>query len=540
MEILKVENLSFTYAGADAPALDGVSFSVGAGEVVAVCGASGSGKSTLLRAIKRELTPAGRMSGDIFIGGVPQSELSPREAASLVGFVFQHPDMQIVCDKVWHELSFGLENLGTEQSIMRRRVAEISSYFGLDQIFDKRTSELSGGQKQLVALASVCVMSPKLILLDEPTSSLDPIASLGFISVLRRLSRETGATVMIAEHTLGGVLDMCDKLIALDGGRIISIDTPRRAVSALKDTSLYLTLPAPARVFLSTGGTGDCPLDIAGGREYIENNFKSDVRSLDFPEAPKRNAPALEMKNVFFRYDRRGGDVLNGMTLDVREGEIFAILGSNGSGKSTALAVAAGIRRAYSGEVRVFGQKLSEYKNQTLYRNCLSMLPQNVQTVFLKNTVYEDLCDVSREISLPFDISRLYNKHPYDLSGGEQQLAALAKVLLTNPRILLLDEPTKAIDGEKKRMLAEILKKLRDGNATVVIVTHDAEFAAEVADRCALMHRGEIISCDETRRFFSQNENFTTETSIMTRGIYDGAVIVDDAIKLAHLNGRRE
>lgn len=541
MEILKVEDLSFSYAGAGSPSLDGVSFSARAGEIIAVCGASGSGKSTLLRMIKRELIPEGERSGDVFICGARQSDLTPRDAAADVGFVFQSPEMQIVCDKVWHELAFGLENLGTEQSVIRRRVAETASYFGIGGIFDKRTDELSGGQKQLVALASVCVMSPKIILLDEPTSRLDPIASLEFVSMLRRLSRELGMTVIIAEHTLGGIIDMCDRLIALDGGKIIADGTPRDSIKSLAKTPLIYTLPAPARVFISTHGEGECPLGVSEGRVYIENNFKNEIRALPRSNKSGTGGAALEMKDVFFRYDRRGDDVLRGMSLRVLEGEILSILGANGSGKSTALSVISGIRRAYSGRVRIFGKDISEYKNQTLYRGCLSMLPQDVQTVFLKNTVYEELCDVGgKDFELPFDISHLYKKHPYDLSGGEQQLAALAKVLLTKPRLLLLDEPTKGLDGATKRRLKTIISSLKDGGTTTVIVTHDTDFAADISDRCALVFSGEVICCDDVDKFFFESEFYTTETSRMTRGYYDGAVRVDDVLRLAEINGRRK
>lgn len=541
MEILNVENLSFKYASGGGQVLSDVSFSVARGEFVTVCGATGSGKSTLLRMIKRELSPLGEKSGNIKICGVPQSEMSDIDAAKKIGFVFQHPEQQIVCDKVWHEIAFGLENLGAPQKVIRRRVAETAAYFGIEEIFYKKTAELSGGEKQLVALASVMAMEPELILLDEPTSRLDPIAVKEFISTLRRICRETGTTVVIVEHSLGDLLEISDKLLVLENGKVAAFGAPRDALAQLGATgSTFDMLPCAPKIYLGTGAFGVCPLGVTDGREYVENNFSNVVRAFEKAPAERSEKVALGMKNVFFRYNKSDRDVLSDLSFDVREGEIFAVLGGNGSGKTTALCAAAGLYRVYSGEIKIFGKKISEYKNQTLYDGCLTMLFQDVQTLFLKNTVREELADVGgKDFSLPYDISHLYDKHPYDLSGGEQQLVALGKVLLTKPRLLLLDEPTKGLDGGAKRRLSEVIKGLKASGVTVVIVTHDAEFAALTADRCALFFRGEIISSGEPREFFSSNGFYTTEASRMTRGYYDEAVTADDVVSLCRLNGRR-
>lgn len=542
MEILKVENLNFTYAGSHKPVLDGVSFSVNSGEFVTVCGATGSGKSTLLRMIKRELTPEGEKSGNITVCGALQGDLSPREAAEKIGFVFQHPEQQIVCDKVWHELAFGLENLGVPPETVRRRVAETACFFGLEDIFYKKTAELSGGQKQLVALASVTAMRPEILLLDEPTSRLDPVAAADFISMLKRLVRETGITVLIVEHSLGELLSATDKLLVLDGGRVAGFDTPGRVISSLPERSeIIKTLPSAPKIFLSLGAPGECPLDVSEGRDFLTRNYKNDVRSLPRKDAAPHGECAVEIKNVFFRYSKTEKDALAGLTLNVYKGEVFAILGGNGSGKTTALCVAAGLYRPFSGTVRIFGKDIREYRNQTLYNNCLSMLFQDVQTVFLKNTVREELESVGKtDIGLPFDITHLYGSHPYDLSGGEQQLVALGKVLLTKPRLLLLDEPTKALDGGQKEKLAGVIKGLKEDGVTVVIVTHDTDFAAMIADRCALFFAGEAISAGEPRDFFSDNGYYTTGASRISRVMFDGAVTESDVVTLCRLNGRRE
>ncbi|MCR5681360.1 MAG: energy-coupling factor ABC transporter ATP-binding protein, partial [Clostridiales bacterium] len=264
------------------------------------------------------------------------------------------------------------------------------------------------------------------------------------------------------------------------------------------------------------------------------------IRSLPIPETPEREeaAPALQFSDVWFRYDRNAPDVLRGLTLTVREGECYAILGGNGSGKTTALSAAAGILRPYAGQIRVYGKKLRDWRNQSLYRDCLAMLPQDVQTVFLCNSVREELAEAGADpASLPFDLSSLLNRHPYDLSGGEQQLVALGKVLAAKPRLLLLDEPTKGLDAGMKERLLGLLGDLRRSGMTIVAVTHDVEFAAVFADRCALFFRGEAVSTGTPRELFSKNSFYTTAAARMTRGFYDGAVTVEDAVRLAIENG---
>ena len=539
MALLAVKNLTFTYPNCTKPAIEGVSLTVEKGEFLAVCGPTGCGKSTLLRLMKRELAPLGTLSGEITVDGAAQSALSDREAAARIGYVMQKPEHQIVTDKVWHELAFGLENMGLSQPVIARRVAEMAAYFGIESWFDKDVTALSGGQKQLLNLAAVMVMQPELLILDEPTAQLDPIAASDFIAAVRKINRELGLTVIITEHRLEEVIPACDRLLVLRAGRVLDCDAPRAVVSRLADMPDMLAfMPAAARLFHAVRATGDCPLDVREGRAFVEAQGRSGSLPPESPQE-KSAAPALEFREVYFRYGRNLPDVLSGMNFTVREGEICCILGGNGSGKSTTLSVAAALSKAYSGEVRVFGKKLREYRNQGLYRNCLTLLPQDVQSVFLCNTVREELaeCGASAEL-LPIDLTPLMEKHPYDLSGGEQQLIALAKVLATRPRLLLLDEPTKGVDAAAKARLIGVLKTLKDQGMTLVIVTHDVEFAAECADRCCFMFRGQIVSEGPPRSCFSQNSFYTTAVSRMTRGLIDGAVTVADAASFLRGEGR--
>ncbi len=533
MALLTVENLTFTYPNGTAPAVGNVSFTVERGEFLALCGPTGCGKSTLLRLLKRELAPLGERSGDVRVDGKAQADLTDREAAARIGYVMQRPEQQIVTDKVWHELAFGLENLGLPQPVIARRVAEMAAYFGIEDWFDKEVAALSGGQKQLLNLAAVMVMQPEVLILDEPTAQLDPIAAADFIATVDKINRELGLTVIIAEHRLEEIIPRCDRLMVLREGRILDLDTPRAIVSHLAQREeLLCFMPSAVRLFHRVNGTGSCPLDVREGRAFIASRGCTGHLP---PEQPldDSNPPALEFREVCFRYARNAPDVLAGMHLTVRRGEICCILGGNGSGKSTALRVAAGLSRAYSGEVRIFGKRLQTYKNQSLYRQCLTLLPQDVQSVFLCNTVREELAECGASVDLlPFDFAPLMDRHPYDLSGGEQQLVALAKVLATQPRLLLLDEPTKGVDAAARLRLIGVLKALRAQGMTLVIVTHDVEFAALCADRCCLLFRGQIVSEGAPRAFFSQNHFYTTAISRMTRGLTEGAVTVEEAAAL--------
>ncbi|MGN1345201.1 MAG: ABC transporter ATP-binding protein [Eubacteriales bacterium] len=541
MENLAVENLTFTYPLCTVPAVDAVSFTVNEGDFTVVCGATGSGKSTLLRLLKRELSPLGEKSGRICYKGTPIDELSPMESACSIGFVMQKPEQQIVTDKVWHELAFGLENMKVPQDVIARRVAEMASYFGIETWYEKSVSELSGGQKQLLNLAAVMVMNPEILILDEPTAQLDPIATSDFIATLKKLNNDFSLTVIIVEHRLEELIPICDRLLVMEKGRLVESGPPREVIAQWKDKpELLSAMPTAARLYHALDITGDCPLTVREGRTFLEQNFEHRIRTLPRQEYLHNTHPALEFSEVSFRYERDLPDVLQNLNLTVYENEIFCILGGNGSGKTTSLGTAAGLLKPYSGTIRVFGKKLKEYKNQSLYRECLALLPQDVQTVFLCNTVREELEDAGADLAaLPYDIRHLCDKHPYDLSGGEQQLVALAKVLAAKPRLLLMDEPTKGLDAGKKLEFIRILKQLKATGVTIVIVTHDVEFTAMCADRCALFFRGRIVSVGVPDEFFSENSFYTTAASRMSKGYYDRAVTVESIAELCRQNGMK-
>ncbi len=554
MEILHIENLSFSYPNSKKPALENINLSINCGEFIVVCGESGCGKTTLLKLLKKELAPYGRKSGRIFYNGTEQDKLDIKAVNSEIGYVLQNPDSQIVTDKVWHELAFGLENLGLDSNIIRRRVGEMASYFGIQDWFRKNTDELSGGQKQLLNLASIMVMQPKILILDEPTSQLDPIAAADFIATLQKLNRELGLTILLVEHRLEEVFPIADRILMMDSGKVLLFDTPRNIGRLLpKEHNMVLGLPSAVKVFNALSVNSQCPLTVKEGRDFIENNFESGENKASFDVPPEGNV-SIELKDIFFRYEKDSEDILRGTSLKIRQGEFFCLLGGNGTGKSTTLNIISGLCKPYRGKVIINGKSIKDYKGNSLYRNNLAFLPQNPQTVFIKDTVKEELEEILTANETPkkeieaiientaekFGISHLLDMHPYDLSGGEQQKCAMAKVSMTNPKILLLDEPTKGLDAHSKKRLSEILQELNKNGITVFMVTHDIEFAAENADRCALFFDGEILSADIPEIFFAENNFYTTAANRMARKLYPNAVTCQQVIECCKKYPKKE
>lgn len=541
MATLDIRDLSFRYPESDHDTLDHISLTIGAGELVTVIGPTGSGKSTLMRLIKPELRQNGTITGAITLGGEDVASLSPAQSARRTGYVTQNPEEQIVTDQVWHELAFTLENLGEKQAVIARRIAEVAAFFGIEPWYHRATATLSGGQKQLLNLAAVMTADPQLLLLDEPTAQLDPISAARFIDAVRHLNRETGLSVIITEHRAEELIPMSDRIVILDQGKVVFNDHPRKLGDQLTPDYPYLRyLPCAMRVYAMTDGAGDCPLSLRDGRRYLENNFEHTVTALGDDTIEKSAEPALELKDIFFRYERKAEDVLNGLSLTVRRGEVFALLGANAAGKSTALSVAAGLRRPYSGSVKLFGKALKEYRDGSLYANNISLLPQDVESVFLSLTVRQELKGCEDAIRrIPYDFTPLLDRHPYDLSGGERQLVALCRALSTQPRLLLLDEPSKGLDPASKERLTELIRQLSAEGVTVLMVSHDVEFAARCADRCALLFDGRIAACDSTAKFLSGNRFYTTPAARMTRGLYEDAYTAERAAQLARMNGRR-
>ena len=547
MAHFQIKDLSFTYAGAKGKkSLDSVSMSIEKGEYIVLCGKSGSGKTTLLRQLKSVLTPHGKKNGEILFNGVPIERVSQRDQSAKIGYVMQNPDDQIVTDKVWHELAFGLESLGCDQRTMRARVAEMACYFGIADWFHKDVSNLSGGQKQLLNLASIMAMQPEVLILDEPTSQLDPIAASDFLNTVRKINIELGTTVIITEHRLEDIFPYADRAVVMDGGKVIADDTPKNIGRRLYEqkNDMFAAMPTPVRVFYGADGTGVCPLTVREGRTWLSNQYANPkVEALPEETVDEEiNNPALSLKELWFRYEKESPDVLRGVCAEVPAGALYAVVGGNGAGKSTTLKAICGICKPYRGKVKVFGKPVEKYKPAELFGGCLAMLPQDPKSLFVKKTLREDLAEMSKDenriakIAAVCEIDSLLDSHPYDLSGGEQQRAALAKVLLTEPKLLLLDEPTKGIDSFFKEKLANILCKLKGQGITIVMVSHDVEFCAKYADMVSMFFDGQMLTTDTPRRFFGNNSFYTTAANRMSRHVFSMAVTAEDVMELCRQN----
>ena len=579
MNLVEIKDFGFSYPESSRKVLEHVNLNIKEGTLNVIMGRSGCGKSTLLRQLKSVLAPAGEKEGKILYRNIPLEDTDHRTQSQEIGFVMQNPDNQIVTDKVWHELAFGLESLGYDNATIRLRVAEMASYFGIQKWFYKNVSELSGGQKQLLNLASVMAMHPSLLILDEPTSQLDPIAASDFLETVKKINRDIGTTVLLTEHRLQDIIPYADRVFVMDEGTLFLEGTPREIGTKLKEQhhGMFLSMPVPMQIYAGTESALTCPLTVSEGRQWIREYIKEKgIKKEKIQQANQRlerqgeknknetaglfghfkrqkenTPPAIQMKDVWFRYEKDSPDVIQNLSLEVKKGEFYAMVGGNGTGKSTTLSLLGRVHQPYSGRIYLDGKDLRSFSDRELYCGYLGVMPQNPQSIFLKKTVLEDLYSVigrkKEKPSNEYPISMkkekaiegivslthlegLLNRHPYDLSGGEQQRLALAKVLLLRPKILLMDEPTKGMDAEYKEELGSILKKLQSHGMTIFMISHDVEFVAEYADTTGLFFEGNVVTSKKTRDFFAGNNFYTTAANRMARGLFPEAVTGKDVV----------
>ena len=579
MNLVEIKDFGFSYPESSRKVLEHVNLNIKEGTLNVIMGRSGCGKSTLLRQLKSVLAPAGEKEGEILYRNIPLRDTDHRTQSQEIGFVMQNPDNQIVTDKVWHELAFGLESLGYDNATIRLRVAEMASYFGIQKWFYKNVSELSGGQKQLLNLASVMAMHPSLLILDEPTSQLDPIAASDFLETVKKINRDIGTTVLLTEHRLQDIIPYADQVFVMDKGTLFLEGTPREIGTKLKEQhhGMFLSMPVPMQIYAGTESALTCPLTVSEGRQWIREYIKEKgikkekIQQVNqrlerqgeknknetaglfghFKRQKENTPPAIQMKDVWFRYEKDSPDVIQDLSLEVKKGEFYALVGGNGTGKSTTLSLLGRVHQPYSGRIYLDGKDLRSFSDRELYCGYLGVMPQNPQSIFLKKTVLEDLYSViggrKERPSSEYPISMkkekaiegivslthlegLLNRHPYDLSGGEQQRLALAKVLLLRPKILLMDEPTKGMDAEYKEELGSILKKLQSHGMTIFMISHDVEFVAEYADTTGLFFEGNVVTSKKTRDFFAGNNFYTTAANRMARGLFPEAVTGKDVV----------
>ena len=568
MEVLKVCDLTFTYpdvsdalssrepAFTQEPAVRKASFSVADGEFVVLCGRSACGKTTLLRNLKPSVAPYGKREGDVLLWGrclypdaktgAAEREQMERETAAKIGFVFQDPSNQIVTDKVWHELAFGLENMGESRTVIRSRIAETAGFFGIESWLYKKTADLSGGQKQILNLASVMCMQPDILVLDEPLGQLDPVSATEFMSAVKKINRENGTSILMTDHRLEEVIPLADRLMIMENGKITADGNVKdicRSIAERED-DLFLSMPAALRAYTAVcrehgeAVAEDIPIDVRDGRVWLESLYEGcekPVYSVSAENKERTGDTLIECRDVWFRYEKNGDDVLRDFSFEVKRGDLYALVGGNGTGKTTALKVMKRLVKPYRGKVSSSGR--------------VSLLMQDPRDMFAEDTVEKNLMRVAinntgdkdeaksrvDEIAAFMEIDDINDRHPYDISGGQQQKTALAMVLLSDPDVILLDEPTKGIDAFYKKKLARTLKELAEGGKAVLIVTHDIEFCGEYMEECGMLFDGKVTSCGTVREVLSANRFYTTAVSKMSKRLVEGAVSVDD-IKLAYEN----
>ncbi|MFW7432684.1 ABC transporter ATP-binding protein [Vagococcus carniphilus] len=556
MDLLRMENVGFRYEGSSSPVLKDISFEVKRGDFLVVIGASGSGKSTLLRLLKRELVTNGETKGKVYFEDQSINELSDHESASKLGYVMQDPDAQIVTDKVWSELAFGLENIGVPRDVIRSRIGEMANYFGIHNWYQKDVADLSGGQKQLLNLASILVMQPEIVVLDEPTAQLDPIASLDFLRTLQRINTELNTTIIMAEHYLEEVFGMADNILIINDGTKEFYGSPFEAANLLlKDDKRGESLPNPIRLHHLIENKDKMAFTISDGIQMMNNQFgslKPLEQTVKLKDSDTSKQIIISLKHVSFKYGRLESDILHDVTLDIYKGEIFSVLGGNGAGKSTLMKVMSGLALPYQGKVKIDGKKVKPKSNDFVYGHDVAYLPQQPLSMFVKESVkadyesflktmgYTNIEESINGIADWFNITHLLEQHPYDLSGGELQLVALGKVLLLNPDVIFLDEPTKGVDIQNKNKIAHLLKEFSNKGKTVIIVTHDVDFSAKISDRCGLFFDRQMISISDPLTFFSNNYFYTTPINKMVKAYLPKVVTYDQAKESWQVIKKRE
>lgn len=540
VNIFDICSVSFSYPDSTDDILNNVSFKVDKGDFVVICGALGCGKTTLLRHLKPQVRPVGSFSGKILYEGKnifdDANEDIMRRYSSEIGYVSQEADSQLVTDTVWHELAFGLESLGCDNMIIRKRVAECASFFDIQNIFNSKTHSLSGGQKQLVNLASIMVMQPKIIILDEPTSKLDPISAGKLIEMLGRINRETGTTIIISEHRLEELLGLCNRVIIMDNGRIVSNSDVDGAASYLYENESIYCGNAAISISGLLGEREHFPLSVCEARkwltDYMYNNSDNSLNEVNLRMTSEEKDTdikdtAINIKDIWFRYNKSVIDVLKGLTLSIPKGTIYAVVGGNAVGKSTLLSVISGIDKQYRGRINI-DKDLS-----------LAYIPQTPELMFSEESVEKELLKAKQlnenitdtELSDIIGVCRLNKllyRNPFDLSGGEKQQLAIAKTLVADRDIILMDEPSKGMDSMYKVQFGTILKNLTKAGKTIMLVSHDLDFCACYADRCGMLFDGIITAEEETKKFFLDNSYYTTTVVMMTRGIIEGCVTIQD------------
>lgn len=535
MAIYQLQNISFAYPNNTNTTLTHINLSIEKGDFVLLFGSSGSGKSTLIRQLKKEVLPEGTLQGKILYENCLLSDLEDKRSVSEIGMVFQNPDNQIIMGTVYEELTFAMENLGFSTSEIQRRTAEIVTFFGINNWLNQSTHTLSGGQKQLLNLASIMMLRPKVLLLDEPTSQLDPIATKEFLDILRQLNEELSITIIITEHRIENVFPLVNKVYLLDSGHLRHSGSPKEVIYEIwqqGDSRLLDYLPSASLLYfnmVSTPTINDIPITIKSAKRWFDSYISKKLINSPHTDTPYlQNTSILKSKDLYFQYAKDSPFILKNLSFSIESNSFVAILGGNGSGKSTLLKCISGILKPVRGKISTDAS--------------LGYLAQNPMLYFNQDTVQSQLDSYTKKFNTDPDtlnhlmqwleLSPLLNKHPYDISGGQQQKLALALVLLSNPDILLLDEPTKGLDPFTKKHLATLLHTLLNKGKTIIMVSHDMEFVAKYTTHTTLMFDGKLLPIHSTKDFFYHNYFYTPAINRIVREAFPWAIDLKDVTAL--------
>lgn len=554
LSLFEVQNLTYYYPESDSPALRNINLSIEEGELLLVVGGSGSGKSTLARVLAGLIPDyyGGKIGGKVFFQGKEMAKFGRRALSTNVGIVFQDPEKQLVMSSVEAEIAFGLENLGLPQKEMFRRVAEVMSFLNLSPLKNEFTAHLSGGQKQKVALASVLAMHPKVLILDEPTSQLDPVAADELFYLVERMNKEMGYTVVLIEQHLERCFHLVDRVVVMEKGEILC-EGPAREVVQWEAENSFPFIPPVARFFASLRAPF-VPLTVKEGRQELkkllpaQENTGGEVSAAPggncspggcWGKKEKCEGALVKVKDVWFAYPN-GIEALKGVSLEIQQGEFVVIMGENAAGKTTLLKHLVGLLKPARGSVLVMGKDTRKVSLRELAGE-VGYLSQNPNDHLFQGTVEEELLFTLRNLGLEDDgvvdeilerlgITCYRNLNPRDLSSGERQRVALASVLVARPKLLVLDEPTRGIDYRLKKELGGFLKELAEEGVAVAVATHDVEFAAEYSQRVLIMFDGRIVCDGPKADVLGGSLFYAPQMARLFKGYADGVLTVEEGI----------
>jgi len=475
-----------------------------------LAGGSGSGKTTLLR----------QFFGDNALQGKSEGKLLC--SSNGIGYVWQNPASQIVTDRVEYEIVFGLENIGMSKEHMQRRLAEVATFFGLEDLLQRDTMNLSGGEMQTLNVAAAVAMNPELLLLDEPASQLDPVAARRLYELLRQVNEELGITVVIAEQRLEDVIFLADQMILMKQGELVAVGAPGNVYQNSTAADRRRFFPSYMQVYQNDAKEVLEVISQKTARQWFEKNYKEKEQE-ETVLSKEKTHEVIYCKNLYFRYEKNLADVIKECSCDIPKGEITCIAGGNGSGKSTLLQILSGRYHPYHGKI----------KNMS---KTISYLPQQPKYLFLEDCFEKELTHASDEVKewiYKFGLEDLLQRHPADVSGGELQRMALSFVLGKDAEIYLLDEPTKGMDRDSKEIFKDILRGLSELGKTIIMVSHDMEFAAQIANYMGLMFQGRVDLLTDSRSFFEDNQFYTTELNRIARNVSKHIIIGEDVERYA-------